>query len=161
VAAVSLVDIGSLDRAAGECLGAGDDVPLGVTVVRVIRQRPGVQHEQKTERTAVVGDDGGFDADLWTTPALQEESTNGCSVCANLCGFDLRLSPRAIMDIRLLLSSITRSRRAMASNQASEVSVQPLLDRPFRLANLGGILSLSGWTVDLLTSRPCLTRCGP
>ena len=36
VAAVALVDIGPLDRAAGECLGAVDDVPLGVTVVRVI-----------------------------------------------------------------------------------------------------------------------------
>jgi hypothetical protein len=36
VAAVSLVDIGPLDRAAGECLGAVDDVPQGVTVVRVI-----------------------------------------------------------------------------------------------------------------------------
>ena len=35
-AAVSLVDIGPLDRAAGECLGAVDDVPQGVTVVRVI-----------------------------------------------------------------------------------------------------------------------------
>src|ERR1700719_2179919 len=46
VAAVSLVDIGPLDRTAGECLGAVDDVPQGVTVVRVIGQRPGVQHEQ-------------------------------------------------------------------------------------------------------------------
>ena len=36
VAAVSLVDIGPLDRAAGECLGAVDDVPQGMTVVRVI-----------------------------------------------------------------------------------------------------------------------------
>lgn len=36
VAAVSLVDIGPLDRTAGECLGAVDDVPQGVTIVRVI-----------------------------------------------------------------------------------------------------------------------------
>ena len=36
VAAVSLVDIGPLDRAAGEFLGAVDDVPQGVTIVRVI-----------------------------------------------------------------------------------------------------------------------------
>ena len=36
VAAVSLVDVGALDRAAGECLGAVNDVPQGVTVVRVI-----------------------------------------------------------------------------------------------------------------------------
>jgi hypothetical protein len=33
VAAVSPVDIGPLDRTAGECLGAVDDVPQGVTVV--------------------------------------------------------------------------------------------------------------------------------
>jgi len=33
MAAVSLVDIGPLDRTAGECLGAVDDVPQGVTVV--------------------------------------------------------------------------------------------------------------------------------
>lgn len=44
-----------------------------MTVVRVIGQRPGVQHEQAPGRTAVVVDHGGFGADLWTTPALQEE----------------------------------------------------------------------------------------
>ena len=64
VAAVSLVDIGPLDRAAGERLGAVDDVAQGVTVVRVIGQRPGVQHEEATGSTAVVGDDGGFDTEL-------------------------------------------------------------------------------------------------
>ena len=36
----------------------------GVTVVRVIGQRPGVQHEQATGSTAVVGDDRGFDTEL-------------------------------------------------------------------------------------------------
>jgi hypothetical protein len=36
VAAVSLVDIGPLDRTAVECLGTLDDAPQGVTVVRVI-----------------------------------------------------------------------------------------------------------------------------
>src|SRR5438045_6896602 len=64
VAAVSLVDIGPLDRTAGECLGAVNDVPQGVTVVRVIGQRPGVQHEQATGSPAVVGDDGGLHAEL-------------------------------------------------------------------------------------------------
>jgi hypothetical protein len=44
VAAVSLVDIGPFDRTAGECLGAVDDVPQGVTIVRVIGLRTGVQH---------------------------------------------------------------------------------------------------------------------
>src|SRR3954466_13365892 len=64
VAAVALVDIGSLDRAAGECLGAVDNIPQGVTVVGVIGQRPGVQHEQATGSPAVIGDDGGLDAEL-------------------------------------------------------------------------------------------------
>ena len=48
VAAVSLSHIGPLDRTAGECFGAVNDVPQGVTVVRVIGQRPGVQHVQAT-----------------------------------------------------------------------------------------------------------------
>lgn len=64
VAAVSLVDIGPLDRTAGECLGAVNDVPQGMTVVRVIGQRPGMQHELAPGSQAVVGDDGGFDAEL-------------------------------------------------------------------------------------------------
>ena len=62
VAAVSLVNIGPLDRTAGECLGAVNDVPQGVTVVRVVGKRPGVQHEQAAGSPAVVGDDGGLDA---------------------------------------------------------------------------------------------------
>src|SRR5215470_2892534 len=64
VAAVSLVDIGPLDRTAGERLGAVDDVAQGVTVVRVIGHCPGVQHEQTAGSPAVVGDDGGLDAEL-------------------------------------------------------------------------------------------------
>ena len=64
MAAVPLVDIGPLDRTARECLGAVDDVPQGVTVVRVIGQRLGVQHEQATGSPAVVGDDGGLHAEL-------------------------------------------------------------------------------------------------
>ena len=38
VAAVTLVDIGALDLAAGELLGVLDDVPQRVTVVRIARQ---------------------------------------------------------------------------------------------------------------------------
>ncbi len=38
VATVSLVDIGPLDLAAGEILGVLDNVPQGVTVVRIARQ---------------------------------------------------------------------------------------------------------------------------
>src|SRR5258705_1805816 len=61
---VSLVDLGPPDRTAGEWLGAFNDVPQGVTVVRVIGHRPGVQHEQATGSSAVVGDDGGLHAEL-------------------------------------------------------------------------------------------------
>lgn len=62
--AVSLVDIGPVDRTTGECLGAIYDVPQGMTVTRVIGQRPGVQHEQAAGRPAVVGDDGGLHPEL-------------------------------------------------------------------------------------------------
>jgi hypothetical protein len=41
------------------------------------RQRLGVQHELAARGTGVGGDDRGLDADLWTTPALQEEATKG------------------------------------------------------------------------------------
>src|SRR5579859_3321023 len=64
VAAVSLVDIGPLDRTAGERLGAVDDIPQGVTVVGIIGQRAGMQHEQAAGSPAIVGDDGGLDAEL-------------------------------------------------------------------------------------------------
>jgi C4-dicarboxylate-specific signal transduction histidine kinase len=57
VAAVSLVDMGPLDRTAGEFLV--NDVPQGMTVVRVIGHCAGVQNEQATGSPAVVGDDGG------------------------------------------------------------------------------------------------------
>ncbi|KRR17636.1 hypothetical protein CQ13_36080 [Bradyrhizobium retamae] len=64
MAAVSLVDIGALDRTTGEPLGVCDDAAKGVAVVGVVRQRPGVQHEVAAGATAVGGDDGGLDADL-------------------------------------------------------------------------------------------------
>src|SRR5437763_1577373 len=64
VAAVSLVDIGPLDRTSGERLGAVDDVPQGVTVVGIFGQRAGMQYEQATGSSAIVGDDGGLHAEL-------------------------------------------------------------------------------------------------
>src|SRR5215470_17180899 len=64
VAAVSLVDIGPLDRTAGERLGAVDDVSQGVTIVWIIWHRTGVQHEQAAGSPAVVGDDGSLHAEL-------------------------------------------------------------------------------------------------
>lgn len=53
-AALSLVDIGPLDRTAGEGLGPVNDVPQGVTVVRIIGHLPSVQHEQATGSTVIV-----------------------------------------------------------------------------------------------------------
>jgi hypothetical protein len=50
--------------AAGERLDAVNDVPQGVTVVGVIGQRGGVQHEQATGSPAIVGDDGGLHVEL-------------------------------------------------------------------------------------------------
>lgn len=81
-----------------------------MTVVRVIGQRLGMQHEQAAGRAAIVGDDGGLHPDL---------SMDHARVAR---GIDKRMKrfapiypasnwglfPRAIMDIRPLLSSITR-----------------------------------------------------
>jgi hypothetical protein len=41
------------------------------------RERIGMQHELAAGRAGIGADDGCLNADLWTTPALQEESTNG------------------------------------------------------------------------------------
>jgi len=48
-----------------------------MSVVGIARQRLGVEHELAAGSAGIGGDDRDFDADLWTTPALQEESTNG------------------------------------------------------------------------------------
>ena len=48
-------------------------------IIRIAGQRPGVQHELAAGSAGVGGDDRDLDADLWTTPALQEESTKGRS----------------------------------------------------------------------------------
>ena len=71
VAAVALVDIGTLNRAAGEPLSVLDCGPQGVTVIRIAWQRLGVQYELAAGRAGVGGGDRDLDADLWTTPALQ------------------------------------------------------------------------------------------
>jgi hypothetical protein len=77
VAAITLVDIGTLDGAAGQLLGRIDDAAERVSVIRIAGQRLGVEHELAARGAGIGGDDRGLDADLWTTPALQEESTKG------------------------------------------------------------------------------------
>lgn len=77
VTAISFVDKGAFDGAAGELLGVVDDGAKRVTVIGVAGQAPGVEHELATGRAAIGGHDRGLDADLWTTPALQEETTKG------------------------------------------------------------------------------------
>jgi hypothetical protein len=57
VSAVALVDIGALDLAPRKFLGLVDDVPQGVPVVRIFRQRLGVQHELAARGAGVGGDD--------------------------------------------------------------------------------------------------------
>jgi hypothetical protein len=54
VAAVPLVDIGPLDRTAGERLGAIDDVPQCVSIIRIVGHCARVQHEQAAGSPAVV-----------------------------------------------------------------------------------------------------------
>ena len=64
VAAVSFVDIGALDLATGEPLGVLDSGPQRVPVIRIARQRLGVQHELAAWRAGVGGDDRSLDAEL-------------------------------------------------------------------------------------------------
>src|SRR5262245_54642318 len=64
VAAISLIDIGALDRTAGEPFGRRDDGAERVAVIGIARQRTGVQHELTASGAGVGGDDRGFDAEL-------------------------------------------------------------------------------------------------
>src|SRR5215510_4619769 len=60
VAAVSLVDIGTLDLAAGEPLSGFDDGALRVAVIRIAGPRPGVRDKLATWCPGIGGDDGSF-----------------------------------------------------------------------------------------------------
>src|SRR5579862_5709150 len=64
VAAISLVDIAALDRAAGEPLGGVDDGSERVPIIGIARKRLGVEDELSAGRAGVGGDDGDFDAEL-------------------------------------------------------------------------------------------------
>ena len=64
VAAISLVDIGALDFAAGELFGLFDDGAERVAVVRIAGQRLGVQHELTARRAGIGGDDRCLDPEL-------------------------------------------------------------------------------------------------
>ena len=57
VAAVSLVDIGTLDLAPGESLGVLDRGPQRVPIIRITWLRLGVQHELAAGRAGVGGGD--------------------------------------------------------------------------------------------------------
>ena len=104
-----------------------------------------MQHELAAGRAGIGADDGCLNADLWTTPALQEEIDIGKKRFAPIYPASiLRLSPRAIMDIRPLLSSITRRpqegpwrRTRLQKCRWNRFSI-----RPFRPANLGRLLFL-------------------
>src|SRR5262245_49752336 len=64
MAAVSLVDVGVLDLAAGEPLSGFDDGTQRVTVIRIAGQGSGVQHELATRRPGIGGDDGSLHTEL-------------------------------------------------------------------------------------------------
>src|SRR5262249_210379 len=63
-AAVSLIDIGALDLAAGEPLSGFDDGAQRMAVIRIAGQCPGVQHELATRRPGIGGDDGSLHTQL-------------------------------------------------------------------------------------------------
>ena len=92
-------------------------------------------------------------------PHCKRNRQTGEAVCANLSGFKLRLSPRAIMDIRPLLSSITRRpqegpwrRTRLQKCRWNRFSI-----RPFRLANQAGYCATPIAIVD--PGRSCIL-CG-
>jgi hypothetical protein len=64
VAAIALVDIGALDRAAGELRGGVDRAAERMSVIRVARECLGVEHELAARSSGIGGDDRGFDAEL-------------------------------------------------------------------------------------------------
>src|SRR2546429_4245545 len=64
VAAVSLIDIGTLDLAAGKPLSGFDDGAQRVAVIRIAGQRPGMQHELTTRCPRIGGDDGSLHTEL-------------------------------------------------------------------------------------------------
>src|SRR5215831_7673803 len=90
VAAVSLVDIGTLDLAAGEPLSGFDDGAQRVAVIRIAGQRPGVQHKLATRCSGIGGDDGSFHtefvrcAGLALADALHLRSVEGIQLPAAL-----------------------------------------------------------------------------
>ena len=74
---LALVDIGVLDCATGELLCGVDDAAERMSLIGISRQNLGVKHELAARSVNIGGGDQGLDADLWTAPALQEESTKG------------------------------------------------------------------------------------
>ncbi len=59
-----LSTLGARDGAAGEAFGGGDNGAQRVAVVRIARQRLGMQHELTARGAGIGGDDRGFDAEL-------------------------------------------------------------------------------------------------
>src|SRR2546429_1370615 len=70
VAAVSLIDIGTLDLAAGKPLSGFDDGAQRVAVIRIAGQRPGMQHELTTWCPRIGGDDGSLHTELVRSAGL-------------------------------------------------------------------------------------------
>ena len=64
MAAVSLTNVSTLDLAAGELFGSGDDGAERVAVVRIVRQRLGMQDELAASGAGIGGDDRSLDAEL-------------------------------------------------------------------------------------------------
>ena len=77
VAAITLVGEETQNRIADERFHVGDHFRQGVAIVGIARQRFDMGYELAALGMAMRRCDRDLDADLWTTPALQEESTNG------------------------------------------------------------------------------------
>ena len=70
VTAISLIDIGALDRTAGESFGRRDGGAERVAIIGIARQCAGMQHELAAGRAGIGGDDRSLDAELIGALAL-------------------------------------------------------------------------------------------
>ncbi len=75
--AIAFVGEETLDNVADECLHVRDDGFKRMAVAGVARQRFHIGDELPAFGVRQCGCDRDLDADLWTTPALQGESTKG------------------------------------------------------------------------------------
>ncbi len=77
MAAIAGIGVEPIDRGTDEFLDPGDHLSQRVAVIGIARQRLYMGDELAALAVLERGSNADLDADLWTTLALQEESTKG------------------------------------------------------------------------------------